>query len=416
MKVLYTSPVMEHPAAGGPQLRVENSVKALSRVAELHLLSRDPGAGEIRERSADFFRRCGRSFALAPRLEHAEPSTRLARRIVRAGRRLLDSDAREDARAVLELVDRNGIEVVWCGYGNISFPMMRRIKALRPQLPVVCDTDSVWSRFVLRELPYAQGPRKRRIARAGRAKQREERAWVEMCDVTTAVSDVDAEYYRGIAGDPGRVHVFPNVIDVDTYRSPPPKPDGFRSPCIYLAGTFGYFHSPMDTAARWVLEKVLPILLRTRPDLHFYLVGNNSDKGFGHLNGRNFTATGRLESVLPYLCHADVALVPLQFESGTRFKILEAGACRTPLVSTTLGAEGLPVEDGRHLLIADEPEAFAKAINRLLDDRSLAAALARNCHRLVCERFAVQALMRDAERILGAIAHRGIRQPEGTQP
>jgi len=139
------------------------------------------------------------------------------------------------------------------------------------------------------------------------------------------------------------------------------------------------------------------------PQLHFYIVGNNSDKGFGHLNGPNVTATGRVDSVLPYLCHADVALVPLHFESGTRFKILEAGACGVPLVSTTLGAEGIPVVDGRDILIADEPDAFADAILRLLEDRPLAARIAASCNRLVREEFSVQRLARDAERILALL-------------
>jgi glycosyltransferase involved in cell wall biosynthesis len=149
-----------------------------------------------------------------------------------------------------------------------------------------------------------------------------------------------------------------------------------------------------------MLEKVLPRLLRTLPDLHFYIVGSGSDKGFGHLNGPNITATGRLHSVLPYLCHCDVALVPLHFESGTRFKILEAGICGTPLVSTTLGAEGIPVVDGRDILIADEPEAFADAILRLLEDRSLASAISASCAQLVREHFSLRRLARDAEGIL----------------
>jgi glycosyltransferase involved in cell wall biosynthesis len=185
----------------------------------------------------------------------------------------------------------------------------------------------------------------------------------------------------------------------------PAKPPGFRNPSIYLAGSFGHFHSPMDTACRWVLEKVLPRLLRRFPSLHFYIVGSNSDRGFGHLNGPNVTATGRVVSVLPYLCHADVAVVPLQFESGTRFKILEAAACRVAQVSTRLGAEGIPVVDGRDILIADEPEAFADAILRLLEDRPLASALAASCQRLVHEQFSLARLARDAEGILAYLNH-----------
>jgi glycosyltransferase involved in cell wall biosynthesis len=413
MRVLYTSPILEHPAAGGPQLRVENSIKALSTKCELDVLSRAPAPREVRAHTAEFFRAHSSGFTHARRLESSAFAKRVQRRLRRTFRDPFDSDSREDAQQILELVDLHGIEIVWFGYGNISYPLMRRVRALRPQLKLVCDTDSVWSRFVLRELPYATGLRKLRISRAGRSKQREERAWVELCDVTTGVSEIDAEYYRGLTPHQGRIHLFPNVIDVESYDSPPARTPGFRNPSIYLAGTFGYFHSPMNTAARWLLEKVMPRLLQRIPDLHFYIVGNNSDKGFGHLNGPNITATGRLESVLPYLCHADVALVPLHFESGTRFKILEAGACGVPLVSTTLGAEGIPVVDGRDILISDQPDAFADAILRLIEDKAFASRLAANCKQLVRDEFSLARLARDAERILAyleripAVPHAG---------
>ncbi len=402
MKVLFTSPILEHPAAGGPQLRIENSIKALSGVCELHVLSRAAGPDAERSRTREHLAPYCLTYATLPRLER--PTGGGLRRVRRVARRMLGLELAEDAAFLLQRVDQLGIDVVWFGYGNISYPLMRRVRELRPSLRLVCDTDSVWSRFVLRELPYAQGLRRARIARAGRAKEREERAWVELCDVTTAVSEVDAEYYRGLASRPRRVHVFSNVIDLQSYEERPDRLPGFRSPSIYLAGTFGHAHSPMDTAARWVLEKVFPTLLERHPDLHFYLVGRGSDQGFGHLNGPNLTATGRLDSVLPYLCHASVALVPLMFESGTRFKILEAGACGVPLVSTTLGAEGIPVVDGEHLLIADEPVAFAEAVSRVLRDADLAAKLARNCRALVGERFSIGSLAREAQAILGYIA------------
>lgn len=400
MRVLFTSPILEHPAAGGPQLRIENSIKALSTRCELDVLSRSPAPREVRSRTAEFFRSYSRRFIYPARLERDAPANRLVRKLGTTLRALLDADARQDAALILEHVDRHAIGIVWLGYGNISFPLIRRLRALRPRLKMVCDTDSIWSRFVLRELPYASGLRRLRISRSGKSKQREERAWVELSDVTTAVSEVDAAYYRGLTPHKGRIRLFPNVIDLESYSARPAKPQGFRNPSIYVAGSFGHFHSPMDSACRWVIDKVLPRLLRRFPDLHFYIVGTNSDKGFGHLNGRNLTATGRVESVLPYLCHADVALVPLLFESGTRFKILEAGACRVPQVSTTLGAEGIPVANGRDMLIADDPEAFAGAILRLLEDRALASALAASCQRLVHEQFSLARLARDAEGIL----------------
>jgi glycosyltransferase involved in cell wall biosynthesis len=78
----------------------------------------------------------------------------------------------------------------------------------------------------------------------------------------------------------------------------------------------------------------------------------------------------------PELARADLVVVPLRYGSGTRFKILEAAAHRIPVVSTTLGAEGLGFEDGRHLLIADDAAGFASACVRLLEDTALRRRLA----------------------------------------
>jgi glycosyltransferase involved in cell wall biosynthesis len=87
------------------------------------------------------------------------------------------------------------------------------------------------------------------------------------------------------------------------------------------------------------------------------------------------------------LARATVAVVPVRYGSGTRVKILESFAHRVPVVSTTLGAEGLDVEDGVHLLIADDPEAFAAATARLLEDPGLRARLADEGEALYLDRY-----------------------------
>ena len=96
----------------------------------------------------------------------------------------------------------------------------------------------------------------------------------------------------------------------------------------------------------------------------------------------------------------DIALVPLRFESGTRFKILEAGACGAPVVSTTLGAEGLAVTHESHLLIADEPKAFGESVVRLILDRKFADQMAQNLKKLVGEKYSVASLTVEACSIL----------------
>jgi glycosyltransferase involved in cell wall biosynthesis len=396
MKILYTTPILEYPAAGGPQLRIQNSIKALSKVCNLHILH----LALVPSKSVDvtdlYFRQFSESYLTLYRY----PSSRFLRFAYKVFRKFSGFNFdRAINYKVVRTIKEKRIKVVWFGFGNISYPLISAVKRALPDVKVICDTDSVWSQFILRELPYVEGCRRAKIARAGSLKEGEELAWANLCEVTTAVSEVDAQYYRGIATDSSRIHVFSNVIDLENYRTIPDPPNKFVQPCIFLAGSYGP-NSAMNMAANWVLDEVLPIIRKTHPNLHFYIVGRNSDREFGCRAGPNITVTGQLDSVLPYLFHADVALVPLKFESGTRFKILEAGACRIPIVSTTLGAEGISVEDGKHLLIADSPNDFAAAILRFLGDRSYANRLAQNCFELVKEKYDVSALVIEANKIL----------------
>jgi glycosyltransferase involved in cell wall biosynthesis len=398
LRVLFTTPVLEYPPAGGPQLRIANSIKALARVCELDVVYRCAGRNGLDDAGMAFYRSLSAEF-------HVQDFAGVARnRYVRRLQHYAGLDIASQARFLLEHVRRRGIDTLWFGYGNISFPLMRRIHAQRPDLKLVCDTDSVWSRYVLRELPFARGLRRWTVTRSGRRKEREERAWVALCDVTTAVSEVDAAYYRSLAPEPQRVRLFSNVIDLAMYEAPAPAPAGLRRPAMILAGSYGGPHSPMCEAARWTLEQVLPRVRERVPEAQLFLVGSGSDRHFGALRLPGVTVTGKVHSALPYLRNVDVSLVPLKYESGTRFKILEAGACGVPVVSTTLGAEGLPVVNGEHLLIADDADGFADAIVRVMQDRALAARLAARCRELVARDYAIPALESQARAILGALA------------
>lgn len=401
MKILFTTPVLEHPPAGGPELRIENSIKALTRLGDVWIASR------LREKwiggpaAREFYTGLAHRFDYSPSARQSENF--VIRNLQKLYYRFLRPNA--DADWLLKLFDAERMDLIWFGYGNISWPLIREIKRRRPGIRVVCDTDSVWSRFILRELDVETSPARRAvIEREGRAKEIEERDWTNLCDATLAVSDVDADYYRAIAADPSRVHVFSNVIDLDTYKAAPEPAPGFRHPSIYLAGTFGHANSPMDRAARWMLDEVLPLVHAEMPDVHFYIVGKNSDVTLADARGPNVTVTGRLPSVLPYLVPADVILVPLKFESGTRFKILEAGACRKAVVSTTLGAEGIPVTDGQDILLADEPRDFANAILRLLRDPEQGKKLGAGLEALVRRDYSVDTLERQGREILSRIS------------
>lgn len=406
-RVLFVTPVLQHPPHGGPSLRVENSIKALSRISDLYLYSRVSLADLGGAKALVFYKQYCKGLYFAPFCRPTSKILWIGKRAINfAARRTInraiftrDQESSRDFHHVIEVADAIKADVIWLGYGNISYPLLEYVKR-RSIHRVVLDTDSIWSRYVLRGVPFAKGEEERqRIERVGREKEVEERWGTQLADVTTAVSETDAEYYRGLAQDPRRVHIFSNVVDVESYcNSPPPAPN-FQKPSVYLAGTF-MRGRPMEDAARWVIQGILPLARRRIPDLHLYIVGRGSDEVLPDIQDPRITITGQVPSVLPYLCHAGVAVVPLRFESGTRFKILEAGACGIPVVSTTLGAEGLPITHGVDLLIADDPESFAQSIITLIKERDLAIRMGENLKALVHKRYTIESLVEEGRVIL----------------
>jgi glycosyltransferase involved in cell wall biosynthesis len=250
-------------------------------------------------------------------------------------------------------------------------------------------------------LPYQKlTDRIQEITAEGQLWVKREKILVDLSDVTTAVSEVDAQHFRANAKHPERIKIFPNVVDLEYYSNTPTLPDNYVKPCIYLAGTFYGTNSPMENGARWFIEKVFPLVLKKIPNVHFYIVGKESDYILRDVKASNITITGGLISVLPYMNYADVAIVPLKFESGTRFKILEAGAAALPVVSTTLGAEGLSVSSGKDILIADAPEEFADCLIKILTDSKFAAEIGNNLKKLVQEHYSIQSLANKGSEIL----------------
>lgn len=396
MKILYTTPVLEYPAAGGPQLRIENSIKALNQLGELHVIARIDKNSMGGERAELHYKKHCFKFEYVPRLRRLLNKGFLQKVQAKIQTQLFKSDA----KYIIDYVKSNNISLIWFGYGNISYELISNIKREIPNVRLVCDTDSVWSRYILRELPYESDvERRKKIEIEGKIKEREEQELVQISDVLTAVSLIDADYYKGLTSEKEKIKVFSNVIDIENYEAPTKLPDNLKKPCMYLAGSF-WENSPMEKAARWIIKEVLPIILSQRKDIHFYIVGNRSDEILRDIDHSNISILGRLDSVLPYLKNADVALVPLFFESGTRFKILEAGACGTPIVSTVLGAEGIPVEHGKNILLADEPMDFALAVLKIIDDEKYGEKLAENCKLLIKDKYSVGSLVIEGRGIL----------------
>jgi glycosyltransferase involved in cell wall biosynthesis len=165
-------------------------------------------------------------------------------------------------------------------------------------------------------------------------------------------------------------------------------------------------------AAVYFVREVWPLVRHCHPTAEFQIVGRNPGPAVRCLaDVPGVEVTGTVPDVRRYLAEAAVVVVPLLVGSGTRNKIFEAMAMGKAVVSTTLGAEGLPVAAGEHLLLADTPSDFAGAVDRLLDDPGLRARLGAAARALVYPRYAAENVARQFEDICVRTVDRARRRP-----
>ncbi len=418
MRVLFTTPLIGIPPVGGPELRIANSLKALASLVELDVFPRVEASAATRSFLNQTCRRV---------LEDASPGAmasgsgsfyrsarsvgnRLAPSVVAELERTINAHqlTRRHTQLILDHAKSYRIGVVWFGYGCISYRLMRSVRDAAPDLQIVCDTDSIWSQFISRELNHELSQvRRKAILKQTRMKVAEEKRWVDFCDVTTAVCDVDAEYYRKLAKDPSRIKLFRNAIDVSMYDAVAPSPPGHHRPNLLMAGSYYSQESPMVRAARWTVAEVVPRLTRQVPGLHLYLVGKGSELFVKDLASESVTVTGRVDSILPYLKNTDVALAPLPFEAaGTKFKVLEAAICGVPIVASPVGAEGFPRDYSKYLSICVSADEFVSAILAILRNTGVERTPRLDEFRArVAAEFGLSQLAQDATAILRAIEH-----------
>ncbi len=261
-------------------------------------------------------------------------------------------------------LDKAGPALVVLDEHNIEYELFKRMS----------ESEQSWVRRLFCREEYRKFRRE------------EERVW-QSVDAISITSEREAQIVREQV--PGKaVMSVPNGVDTDRVRptSEAPKPGS-----LVFVGIMSY--RPNVDGIVYFAREVLPKVCARVPSAHLTIVGAGWSDEIASLAGPHVTITGFVPDVRPHIAQASAMVIPLRMGSGTRLKVLEGLAAGKPLVSTSIGCEGIAVRDGEHLLIGDDPETFAQQVVRVLNEPDLAQALSRGGRALVEEQYSWQRIV-----------------------
>ena len=213
----------------------------------------------------------------------------------------------------------------------------------------------------------------------------------------TVVSEVERRLLASAVPGYGRVHVVPNAVDAT-----PIGPADARRATDSLIFTGSLRYAPNRDAMGWFVNEVLPDLRANVPTVRLTITGDAGPLPFAPVP--DVILSGRVADVRPLVAASTVSIAPIRLGGGTRLKILEAMAVRTPIVATTKAVEGLDVRHGEHVLIADTALGFADAVRRILRDPGGAQAMAERAWRLCQARYDSRIVATEFLRLIDGLA------------
>lgn len=380
MRILLLTQVVPYPPDSGPKVKTFSLLQYLAERHEVHLLS---------------FVRNAREEDAAVRLRRwcaGVQTVRLSRSRWRDGRFLVASvlsgesflitrdDSTEMRLAVRRVLEENTIDAVHADQLN----MAQFAVDLPVPLRILDEHNAVWSIVRRSASQLAWGPERLLAEWEWRKLRAYEGQVCRRFDQVLVVSQEDRAQLELAAGGAFPSTTIPITVDTQRLAFQPPA-EATRD----IVSVATMFYPPNVEGVGWFARDVFPRIREADRETRLFIVGSRPPRHIAALaNSQNRVAvTGYVPDLDPILRQCRVFVVPLHSGSGMRVKILEAFARGIPVVSTTVGAEGIDVRAGEHLLIADDAAGFARAVVCLLQNHAEAARLAENGRRLVETRY-----------------------------
>jgi sugar transferase (PEP-CTERM/EpsH1 system associated) len=382
MRLLWLKTELLHPVDKGGKIRTYQMLKHINRVHEVTYLTLASNyeESEAFDRASEY---CDRLIPVA----WSEPR-KFSSRFYKDLALNLGSDLpyaiqkyRSTAmkRAIARECGAREYDVVVCDFLT---PAINYVHG--PARPAVLFQHNVESNIWRRHYETQANPVKKAFFyKQWQKMYRYERDACRAFNAVIAVSRADRDQMRDEFGL-NEVYDVPTGVDTQYFRPLGSRPEPYK---LVFTGSMDWM--PNEDAIIYFTEKILPQLTRQMPEVTLTVVGRSPSRRLKAIaeSNRQITITGRVDDVRPFIDSASAYIVPMRIGGGTRLKIYEAMAMGKPVISTTVGAEGLPLDDSKELLIADEPEDFARAVVGLLSDTRLANRIGEQARTTVCAKF-----------------------------
>jgi glycosyltransferase involved in cell wall biosynthesis len=392
MKILWVCPFFLHPTDRGAQIRTLGTLRELRKRHEVHFAAlNDPRNLEGPARSSEYSSRhvveqhsapSRRSPAIIPQLLNS-----LIDRMPLAIRRYDSSGLR---RKIDALIAEENYDAIVCDF-LAAAPSFTDISNC------VLFQHNVETTIFERHVEQSRSLAKKTFFRMQAAKMEAyERKICRTARQVIAVSEIDASRMRKMFGI-DHVTSVRTGVDIDYFA----QPENVAPVCdIVFCGSMDWLPNVDGTV--YFVEEILPLIRKKLPAATFTIAGRSPDpKVLKAVEGvEGITVTGTVDDMRPWLWGARTSVVPLRIGGGTRLKIYECMAAGVPVVSTTVGAEGLQYTEGEDILLADDPAAFADACVRLLTDETARRALARRARQRTVDELSWEAVSREFEALL----------------
>lgn len=272
----------------------------------------------------------------------------------------------------------------------VLWPYARALPSPAPRVMDRSRVDLLFQQEELAHLDLTTAQRWLRQENLWKLRRLEKAAARELKSTVVCGPDDEVFMRREVAAH-AEIFVLANGVDPAVFNHDqfPPQPDS--SPTVLFCGAMDY--TPNIDGLKWYFNEADPALRAAVPDRQILIVGKNpvpAVQAYGEIPG--VTVTGEVPDVRPFYQRAWLQMVPLRIGGGTRLKIVESLAIGCPVVSTTIGAQGLDLVDGEHLKLADHGEAFADAIGTLLQDQTQRQRIADAGRERTLSRYTWQSL------------------------